>query len=219
MDLELTGNVAGMLKLLGGSEVEITQLLTEGTAIALVKVDDNTITLYAPNGFSGDYNDLTNKPIIPTITSGLDNPSGGNDGDVYFKLHRQDAPIEHTFSPVWTPTNSWHVVNNPYYENFAGYKGTFSFQGTSNIISKDVDEIPIFDSTVQNNPYSYTFWARSAYKWCSIARSADNTKLYFYDNAGNASYYEQYVLTLSNDIDGIDKIYYKYNGTWLEQIS
>ena len=48
--MELTGNVAGIIKLLGGgSDVEITQLLTEGVAIALVKVDDNTITLYAPD--------------------------------------------------------------------------------------------------------------------------------------------------------------------------
>ena len=218
--MELKGNVAGLLQLLdSGSKVEVTPILLDGVQVAIIKVDEDAYTLYAPNGFSGDYNDLTNKPSIPTITSGLNAPSGGNDGDIYVLLHRQETPIENAFSPVWTPTNAWHEVVNPYYETFAGYKGTFSFQGSANVISKGVDEIPIFDSTVQNNPGSYTFWARSQYKWCSIARSEDNSKLYFYDNAGNASYYEQYVLTLSNDIDGYSKIYYKYNGVWLEQVN
>lgn len=64
MAMELTGSVAGMLKLLGGgSDVEITQVLTEGVAIALVKVDDDTITLYAPDGGS----DVV---VTPTLLTG-----------------------------------------------------------------------------------------------------------------------------------------------------
>ena len=65
MAMQLTGNVAGMLKLLGGgSDVEITQLLSEGVAIAIVKVDDNTITLYAPEGGGSDVE------VTPALISG-----------------------------------------------------------------------------------------------------------------------------------------------------
>ena len=65
MAMQLTGNVAGMLKLLGGgSDVEITQLLSEGVAIAIVKVDENTITLYAPEGGGSDVE------VIPALLSG-----------------------------------------------------------------------------------------------------------------------------------------------------
>ena len=65
MAIELTGNVAGMLKLLGGgSDVEITQLLSEGVAIAIVKVDDNNITLYAPEGGGSDVE------VTPALLSG-----------------------------------------------------------------------------------------------------------------------------------------------------
>ena len=63
--MELTGNVAGMLRLLGGgSDVEITQLLSEGVAIAIVKVDDDTITLYAPEGGGSDVE------VTPALLSG-----------------------------------------------------------------------------------------------------------------------------------------------------
>ena len=64
MAMELNGNVAGMLKLLGGgSDVKITQLLSEGVAIAIVKVDENTITLYAPEGGS-------DVEVTPALLSG-----------------------------------------------------------------------------------------------------------------------------------------------------
>ncbi len=216
-----------------------TFVINEGTT------EEQTIDLYAPDGttsytdledkpsinnhvLSGNissselglsYNDLSDTPSIPSITAGLGNPSGGNSGDIYIKLHVNDTPIEHSFTPTWSPSNSWHEVDNPYFDGFIGYSGTFTFQGNAQNISKTSDEIPVYNSTVQNDPSSYKFWSYSAYKWCSIARSADNKKLYFYDNAGNASYTAQKVLTQSDDVDGFSGIYYNYNGTWLSQVS
>lgn len=49
----------------GGSSVEWTQLLSEGTKIATITIDDEPYDVYAPTPFSGNYNDLTNKPTIP----------------------------------------------------------------------------------------------------------------------------------------------------------
>lgn len=235
----VNGSVAGVLAIEGeGADVTVTQILSSGTKIATItinegKEDEQVVDLYAPTPFSGSYNDLTDKPdlfsgsyndltdkpTIPNITSGLDNPSGGNNGDIYFKLHVNDTPVEHDFSPTWSPSNSWHEVDNPYYEGFVGYSGTFTFQGNSSTVSKTAEQIPVYNSTVQNDPGSYKFWAYSAYKWCSIARSADNKKLYFYDNAGNASYTNQKILTQSDEVDGYSGIYYNYNGVWLTQVS
>lgn len=79
MAIELTGNVAGMLKLLGGgSDVEITQLLTEGTAIAIIKVDDDSITLYAPEGGGGSEVEVT-----PALLSGTKVADIEIDGTTY----------------------------------------------------------------------------------------------------------------------------------------
>lgn len=235
----VNGSVAGLLQIEGeGADVQVTQILSSGTKIANIvinegKEDEQDVDIFAPTPFSGSYNDLTDKPdlfsgsyndltdkpTIPNITSGLGNPSGGNDGDVYFKLHVNDTPVEHAFTPTWSPGNTWNEVDNPYYEDFVGYSGLFAFSSSSTTVSKTADEIPIYDSTVQNNPSSYKFWAYSAYKWCSIARSADNKKLYFYDAAGNASYSQQKVLTQSNEVDGLSGVYYNYNGVWLTQVS
>ena len=83
MAMELTGNVAGMIKLLGGgSDVEITQLLSEGVAIAIVKVDDNTITLYAPNG-GGSGSNVEITPIVTSGTKIADISINGVEKDLY----------------------------------------------------------------------------------------------------------------------------------------
>ena len=49
----------------GGSSVEWEQILESGTKIATVTIDSDSYDVYAPTPFSGDYNDLTNKPTIP----------------------------------------------------------------------------------------------------------------------------------------------------------
>lgn len=43
------------------------------------------ITGLATVATSGSYADLSNKPAIPKVTSGTAAPSGGTDGDVYFR--------------------------------------------------------------------------------------------------------------------------------------
>ena len=83
MAIELTGNVAGMLKLLGGgSDVEITQLLTKGTAIAIIKVDDDSITLYAPEG-GGSGSNVEITPIVTSGTKIADVSINGVEKDLY----------------------------------------------------------------------------------------------------------------------------------------
>ena len=65
--MELTGNVAGMLKLLGsGSEVEVTPILLVGTKIAEIKVDDTTYDIFAPDGGSGG----SSVEVTPTLLTG-----------------------------------------------------------------------------------------------------------------------------------------------------
>lgn len=76
----------------GGSSVEWTQLLESGTKIATITIDSESYDVYAPTPFSGNYNDLTNKPTIPTKTSDLTNDSGYTtfDGD-YNSLSNKPA--------------------------------------------------------------------------------------------------------------------------------
>ena len=65
--MELTGNVAGILKLMGsGSEVEVTPILLVGTKIAEIKVDDTTYDIFAPEGGSGG----SSVEVTPTFLTG-----------------------------------------------------------------------------------------------------------------------------------------------------
>ena len=72
--MNITGSVAGsasgMLSIEGeGDKINITPILESGTKIASVTInegtpDEETIELYAPEGFSGSWNDLTDKPDL-----------------------------------------------------------------------------------------------------------------------------------------------------------
>lgn len=65
--MELTGNVAGMIKMLGsGSEVEVTPILLVGTKIAEIKVDGTTYDIFAPAGGSGG----SSVEVTPTLLTG-----------------------------------------------------------------------------------------------------------------------------------------------------
>lgn len=67
---DVLGSVAGMLEVTGdGDTVDVTPVVTSGTKIATIVVnegspEEESVDLYAPEGFSGDYNDLTNKPDL-----------------------------------------------------------------------------------------------------------------------------------------------------------
>ncbi len=60
----------------GGDTVAWTQVLLSGTKIGTITINGTPTDVYAPTPFSGNYNDLTNKPTIPTKTSQLTNDSG-----------------------------------------------------------------------------------------------------------------------------------------------
>lgn len=186
------------------TDVAVSQVVSSGVKIATITINDSPVDIYAPEDVVGakTYKDTTD----PSAALGID-------GDLYFKLHRSDTQVEHDFTPVWSPQNTWNEVDNPYYEDFYGYKGTFTQSSSSTTVTKTEEQIPVFNSTVQNDPGSYKFWAYSAYKWCAIARSADNKKLYFYDAAGNASYTAQKVIT--SGVDGYTDIFIKHGGVWL----
>lgn len=211
-----------------GSIVSISTDYQSGTKIATLTIDDTDYNIYIP--------DVSVTPVVQSGTkiatiNGTDifapddqvgaktykdtsDPSSdiGVDGDLYFKLHRSDTQTEHDFTPVWTQ-GSWNEVDNPYYEDFYGYKGTFTQSSSTTTVTKTEEEIPVYNSTVQNDPASYKFWAYNSYKWCAIARSADNKKLYFYDAAGNASYTAQKVIT--SGADSYTDIFIKHGNVWL----
>lgn len=60
----------------GGDTVSWTQVLSSGTKVGTITINGTSTDVYAPTPFSGNYNDLTNKPTIPTKTSDLQNDSG-----------------------------------------------------------------------------------------------------------------------------------------------
>lgn len=66
----VSGGVSGMMEILGeGDTVSITPALTSGVEVATFKInegtaEEETIKLYAPEGFSGSWNDLTDKPTL-----------------------------------------------------------------------------------------------------------------------------------------------------------
>lgn len=60
----------------GGDTVAWSQVLLSGTKIGTITINGTSTDVYAPTPFNGDYEDLTNKPTIPTKTSDLINDSG-----------------------------------------------------------------------------------------------------------------------------------------------
>ena len=62
--MQLSGEVQGLVDLIGGgSTVEVTQVLGSGTKIAIIKVDDNSVDLYAP-----DPTDVNVTQVVSTGT-------------------------------------------------------------------------------------------------------------------------------------------------------
>lgn len=66
----VSGSASGLLSIEGdGDKIDVTQVLTEGTKIATITINEGTpeeesVDLYAPEGFSGSWNDLTDKPTL-----------------------------------------------------------------------------------------------------------------------------------------------------------
>jgi len=72
MDLggNVIGSIAGSLHLEGeGDSIEVNPIVTSGTKIATITVNEgkpneDSYDLYAPEAFSGAYNDLTGRPYL-----------------------------------------------------------------------------------------------------------------------------------------------------------
>lgn len=66
-----------------------------GSGATTVTSDANGVITISSSKFSGNYNDLTNKPTIPTIPSSL--PANGGNADTVDNKHASDfAPATHT---------------------------------------------------------------------------------------------------------------------------
>ena len=162
----------------GGSDVGVTQLLDHGTKIAKIRVDTNTVDLYAP-----DSTEVSVKPIqttgtkIATVTVddtvySLFAPQGGGGGgsDVVDALYQvsQIVPGEyHTGYPILyletEAENAYSAVsNNPSNLEFdgsdsssggSGSGSTGSYKSTLITDPSDLDYAPlwVFLSTFDNN--------------------------------------------------------------------
>lgn len=125
----VSGSASGLLNVEGdGDKIEVTQVLSEGTKIATITInegteEEETIDLYAPEGFSGSWNDLTDKP---TLFSGVYSDLSGKpylngnviSGNMYSDIYSTDEQIvgvwidgkplyKRTFSGLDSPTNGY----------------------------------------------------------------------------------------------------------------
>ena len=68
--MELTGNVQGLIDLVGGgSEVEYTQILESGEKIGIITIDDVPTDIYAPDGCNVEVTQVVSSGTkIATIT-------------------------------------------------------------------------------------------------------------------------------------------------------
>lgn len=153
--MELTGNVAGIIKLLGGgSDVEITQLLTQGVAIAIVKVDDNTITLYAPEGGSGG-SEVEVSPALLSGTKIADIIIDDNTTPLY-----APAPTIVNVSQVLTEgtkicTIRVNGVDTDLFAPEGGESGS-NYSTTEHVVCKWIDgETDVYEKIVDLNNISY----------------------------------------------------------------
>lgn len=233
MAMELTGSVAGMLKLLGGgSDVEITQLLTEGTAIAIVKVDDDTITLYAPNPSNVnvsqiltegvkiaeiDVNGVTTDIYAPksgcTVYSGSGVPqlNLGVNGDIYAKVRGSETNNDILLPDIVVNQNNTYM---PFTIDL-GEARALVIETTWGTFVKNIEDIPPYVDTeeTKNN-----IWVQSNYYSCGVSRSDDTFYFYVKTPAGNTN---QYIHSVSKRIitiepSNVNSIYFKLENNWIE---
>ena len=134
MDLSgvLSGGVAGSLHIDDdGDKIEVAPVLTSGEKIATITINEGTedeevIDLYAPEGFSGSWNDLTDKPTLfsgvygdltskPTLNSNTIN------GNMYTDLYSSNEQRVGTWvngKPLYQKTIEFTVVGNNNYQRY-----------------------------------------------------------------------------------------------------
>lgn len=115
--MELTGNVQGLLELVGGgSTVEVTPIITSGEHIADIDVDGVTSELYAPEPPTQTEVDVT-----PIITSGE---------------HIADIEVDGVTAELYAPKNeviysTAERVIGKWLNGEVLYERTFTFEGLS----------------------------------------------------------------------------------------
>ena len=233
MAMELTGSVAGMLKLLGGgSDVEITQLLSEGVAIAIVKVDENTITLYAPNpsivnvsqvltegvkiaeiGVNGVTTDIYAPESGCTVHSGGGVPqiNLGVNGDIYAKVSGTETNTDILLTDVVVNQNNAYM---PFTIDM-GEASALVIETIWGTFVKNIEDIPPFEDTneTKSNIYEY-----SSYYSCGVSRSGDTFYFYVKTPSGVGG---QYIQSVSKRIitiepSNVDSLYFKLSNKWLK---
>ena len=111
----VSGSASGLLSIEGdGDKIDVTQVLTEGTKIATITINEGTteeesVDLYAPEGFSGSWNDLTDKPDL--------------------------------FSGSYNDLSNKPTYNG---SAFSGNMFTFDFSTTEKVIGKWIDGKPLY---------------------------------------------------------------------------
>lgn len=202
--MNITGSVAGsasgMLKLEGeGDKINITPIIESGTKIATVTInedtpDEETIDLYAPEGFSGSWNDLTDKPDLfsgaygdltgkPYVNGKLLN------GSIYTENYSNDEQI----------IGTW-VDGSILYRKIV----TATINQTSthiDISSLNIKNLISLDGFIQGSNYNYTFPCLNFYENGNYYnRTYYNNGDKYIDNmttSGMNSYYPYYTFILT----------------------
>jgi hypothetical protein len=170
----------------GGSPIEAgTGIIITGDEIKTISVDDESVAMVAnlaPVAFSGSYNDLSNKPTIPTKTSELTNDSGYlvavTWNDIYNKPTFATVAISGDYNDLTNkptiPTNTSDLTND------SGF-----------ITNADLPTNYVTTNTTQSITGAKTFT-----QWLSIdgMYSSDDIRiaggrLSIYDNDPSLSYY------------------------------
>ena len=196
----VAGSVAGMLHLSGdGDKIDITPILTSGTKIATFTInegaeDEQDIDLYAPEGFSGSWNDLTDKP---TLFSGVYGDLTGKpyvngqllNGSVYTENYSTDEQI----------IGTW-VDGSILYRKIV----TATINQTSthiDISSLNIKNLISLDGFIQGSNYDYTLPCLNFYENGNLYNRTyyNNTDKHI-DNvttSGMNSYYPYYTFILT----------------------
>lgn len=231
--MELTGNVQGMLDLVGGgSDVDFEQILESGEKIAVITIDNVPTDIYAPAGAEVEVTQVLSSgtkiasievdgyvtdifaPTPPEVNHtyyGTDTPSSelGNNGDTYYKYNIDTSHYDDTLLNVNIPAQSsdnW-VVTEGVLEGVSTIYGTGSwfYGAVSKVIN--VSDIPDYPTTPREN-----FIYGNANVNSSIAKSGNDLYLYVHGGLNITGIYSRvYEPTPTN----IAAIYIKVDGVWI----
>lgn len=130
----------------GGSSVSYSPVVTGGTQVGILTIDGNNNSIYVPSvSYTpivtqgtplgtitvGGSSETIYAPPMPNISYGVNNPSGGNDGDIYFKVSTNIVDI--FGSPTSASTADGEITSNfTTYSTYYPYLAFGSGQGAGN---------------------------------------------------------------------------------------